>query len=268
MSIKVTSYTTFFYLRDMTLEQTGTISIVARGDGTFTYVDIKEALDTLKDKNVSPEQIGKVEKGNIKRLIKLEFLPEGSRLEDITVVQTGDETFYDEETNTIFIAKDVKGDYFRFALLHEFQHAIQAENNLNGGLYQHWLFRPVADGSIHWNMPKEQARKLIAEVREHRPDLFVNAVRRDRKGKEKVYPNVAKGTRVEAEIVQEFIYDTSGESQAMGTEGDTYIVDFYPYRKTYLLYTEITYHSINIRLRQILYRDGNRDFMNLYHSIP
>ena len=73
------------------------------------YVDIKEALDTLKDKNVSPEQIGKVEKGNIKRLIKLEFLPEGSRLEDITVVQTGDETFYDEDTNTIFIAKDVKG---------------------------------------------------------------------------------------------------------------------------------------------------------------
>ena len=68
--------------------------------------------------------------------------------------------------------------------MHEFQHAIQAENNLNGGLYQHWLFRPVADGSMHWNMPKEQARKLIAEVREHRPDLFVNAVRRDRKGKE------------------------------------------------------------------------------------
>ena len=40
---KVTSYTTFLYLRDMTLEQTGTISIVARGDGTFTLCRYKRS---------------------------------------------------------------------------------------------------------------------------------------------------------------------------------------------------------------------------------
>lgn len=231
---RVNSYTAFLYLRDYTLEETGTTSIVARGDGTFTYVDIRGMLDMLKDKGVTASQIGEVEKGNIKRLVKLEFLPEGSRLADVTVRQEGSESGYDADTNTITIAKtfpksitDVDA-YFRFALMHEFQHAVQTENNLNGGLNSSWLYQQDTSGKLHFSMPAEQAHKLISEVRTHRPDLFKDAEVINDRGQVRTYPTVQPGTEVEARIVQQFIYDTSGESQAMGTEGDDYIVDFYP----------------------------------------
>ena len=157
--------TTFLYLRDRTLDQTGSMSIVVRADGTYTFVDCKPMIEMLIDPEVDLIDVGS-EGVNIDKFIKKKFLPEG-RLSDITVRIYGDTTYYDAIDNVITIARTSINDpnLMRFSLLHEFQHAIETENNLNGGLNQNWL---ALSG-----LEADERARLIKDIRSHRPELFI-----------------------------------------------------------------------------------------------
>lgn len=112
---------------------------------------------------------------------------------------------YNAEENTIYINEfraAKKGPYLTFAVLHEFQHAIQVENGMNLGMNANWIN----------SVAKTTKANIIADVRKHRPELFTD---------------VAKGSKDEANIVNNFVYYSSGESTAYGIDASQ-LVNYYP----------------------------------------
>lgn len=197
---KVTPQTTFLHMRDMFLNKTkGKISIVMRNDGSFTFVNITPMLDVLHKQNV------KFKEGDHRasEYFKSEFL-EGS-LKDMTIKAghfNGD-TYYDSDTNTIYLDIDGDNDFITFSLLHEFQHALAAEESLLRGTAETWLSQSKS--------PKSYKDKFVADVKKHRPELFKN------EPKERYN-----------QIAEQFVYNTTGEYFAYGMASEWDIVDFYP----------------------------------------
>lgn len=188
---------TFLYLRNKFLQDSGnTVSIIETSDYDFVFVDVRPMMSMFRDTDFKVQTKNEV---NIKHYIKGEYLV--GRLVDTKVV-IGTENKYDPLSNTITIAKDTDAA-MRFAIAHEFQHAIQAENNLNGGLDYNWLS----------NLTKRAQREIVNDVRRHKPDLFPK--------------EATRGSELEFELVRNFVYDSTGETQAYGAEGMD-IVDYYP----------------------------------------
>lgn len=200
----ITPINTFLYLRNRFLEESGnTVSIIVTPEYDFVIVDVKPMIQMFKDEEFKVQTKNEV---NISDYIKSEYLT--GRLAD-TKVRLGDTNEYNPTSNIITIKKDTPAKV-RVAIAHEFQHAIQVANNLNGGLDYNWLS----------NMTKRQQRAIINDIRRHRPELFETIV----EGKKQ---NVTRGSELEFEIARNFIYDSTGESQAYGAEGRD-IVDYYP----------------------------------------
>ena len=170
-------------------------------NGDYGFVNVKPMESSLISEDV--KITGDI---NASELFKLELLT--GMLKDLKIVLTKDDIVaeyrpfklekiegkqYRTYDNTIYINETVAkngGNLLKFALLHEFQHAIQYENGLNLGMdYQ--LFAEVSSDLKH---------KIVQDVRSHTPHLFND-----------------KMNDVDVEKrVQEFIYNTSGESTAMG----------------------------------------------------
>lgn len=200
----ITPINTFLYLRNRFLEESGnTVSIIVTPEYDFVIVDVKPMIQMFKDEEFKVQTKNEV---SISDYIKSEYLT--GRLAD-TKVRLGDTNEYNPTSNIITIKKDTPAKV-RVAIAHEFQHAIQVVNNLNGGLDYNWLS----------NMTKRQQRAIINDIRRHRPELFETTV----EGKKQ---NVTRGSELEFEIARNFIYDSTGESQAYGAEGRD-IVDYYP----------------------------------------
>ena len=193
---------TFLYLRDKFMRDTGTVSIVIDENGQYVLVDVAPALDLLVDKSVDISSSLDNKLTSISKFIKSEYLV-GS-LKDVKIGRS-DKNYYDPYDNVIYLDRNVTDSkQLRFLLLHEFQHAIQIENDFNGGFDYSFLEKS--------NISKTQKRKIIADIHEHRPELF---------------NNIKKGSYDELNRAQKFIYETSGEAQAYGLEGSE-LNDFYP----------------------------------------
>lgn len=204
---------TFLFLRDYFLSTTeGKMSVVVNNNGEYVLGSVESMASTWVDSKKPIRRDSKIED-----IFKKTYIPEGVTIKIVDGlngaqykpyksqkdVKTGKivTTFY----NTIEIGPtmfDESQEYLRFALTHELQHAIQFANNLNLGNYYNWL--SVID--------EKQQKEIIADVRKHVPHLF--------KG---VPVNSAR----EAQIVNDYGYHGTGESQAYGLEGSD-VLDFMP----------------------------------------
>lgn len=196
----VNQTSTFLYLREYFINKFKTTTVVVLSDGTYGFADIRPMKSMLKTENFSIDKNTK-----IKDIIKDDYLK--GRLKDVKIKLTdrGIVAEYNAEENTIYINEfraAKKGPYLTFAVLHEFQHAIQVENGMNLGMNVHWIN----------SVAKTTKASIIADVRKHRPELFTD---------------VAKGSKDEANIVNNFVYYSSGESTAYGIDASQ-LVNYYP----------------------------------------
>lgn len=194
---EVTPQTAFLYLRNETLRKTkGNTSIVMGSDGKFYFVNVKAAKDILTNPN--PDWQDKKEY-KATELVKADYMI--GKLAGLKIVK-GNSTYYDPQTNTI-VLEQADNNTMTYLFLHEFQHAIQDNESLNRGLSATWLDSLKVDA---------QRKRIINDFRKHRPELF---------------SDVKKGSKEEADIVQDSIYNMTGETQAYGLEADE-INDYYP----------------------------------------
>lgn len=205
-----TADTTFLYLRNYFLSEFKDMTIVMSNDGEFVFASVKKIVDLFKNPNI------KITKDiKLSDIIKDKYLPEGLNLK---IVEGWDGAKYvpykniekDGATittldNTIYIGDKVfedGDDYVRFAFAHEFQHALQFINNINAGVSITWID----------SCDEKQRKEIIADIRKHKPELF--------KG-------VKEGSQIESRIANDFVYHSTGETDAYGLQGNE-ILDFVP----------------------------------------
>jgi len=221
----VNTYNAFLYLRDYYINTLKNTTIILLQNNTYAFGNIMPMKSLLKvDKVVINENT------KVKDLIKTEHLIGGLKDINIKLVDGEDVASYSAYKreningrpvnlidNTIYISKSIAekgGDYLTFAFLHEFQHAVQYFNKMNLGIDYNWTK----------SIPPKVRKQIIAAVRKQRPELFVS---------------IAVDSKKETQIVSNFVYDTSGESMAMGLDA-TSLIDFYPVlvnydgKKTYI----------------------------------
>lgn len=205
-----TADTTFLYLRNYFLSEFKDMTIVMSNDGEFVFASVKKIVDLFKNPKVKITKDTK-----LSDIIKDKYLPEGLNLK---IVEGWDGAKYvpykniekDGATvtvldNTIYLGDGIfvdGDDYVRFVFAHEFQHALQFMNNINAGVSNTWL--DYCD--------KKQRKEIIADIRKHKPELF--------KG-------VKEGSQIESRIANDFVYHSTGETDAYGLQGND-ILDFIP----------------------------------------
>lgn len=189
----------FLYLRQHFLQKTdGNITIVAMQNGQFQFVDVKPMKSVLVEHVVKPSE----DSTKISDYINGAFLK--GKLADTKVVLS-DRTYYSDTENTLYIDRRSTELEFQFALLHEFQHAIQAEYGMNFGLNYDWL-------TI---LPKTLKNKIVSDIKAHRPALF------------KQNGKIVKGKDAE-NIASSYIYVTTGETEAFGLTGMQDVYNVFP----------------------------------------
>lgn len=195
-----------YFQNQMCSETDGKQSLLIKQDGTVVIGDMT-AMSNIATKTDIPE------KGSfsISKFIHSKYLT--GNLANIKVVLTKDEKphYSDYENvngvitfvNTIYINTEIHNtqEQRRFALLHEFQHAIQSENRLNLG----------TTGHILQYFSSKEKQEIINTVKELSPELFVGV----------------KEQETIERFVENYIYHASGEFQAMGLGGIGQI-GFYP----------------------------------------
>lgn len=208
----VTPETTFMYLRDFILADTGNISITVMPDGDYGFINVEPMETVLKSTDITITKDTKASD-----IFNEKYLT--GMLANLRIVLTDDNIVaeyrpfrmekvkgksYRVHDNAIYINRRVATETTnlrKFALMHEFQHAIQYENKMNLGM----------DASFFVNCKKSVKDAIIADLRKHKPQLFTG-----------------KPDRATIEQrVSDFIYHTSGESTAMGMDASP-LVDFYP----------------------------------------
>lgn len=222
---RVNEQTTYLYLQQYYLNNSGgNLSLVVLNNGEYGIV-----RTTIMGEMVNPARFSNViKKGNGKVLdiftndAKTQFSKYG-RISDLSLEITNkmrDQVFYNPVSNVIYISKNIADSsselYLMFAILHEFQHALQDENQMNLGMDMNWLYK--LNSVAH-----DTSKKIIEDVKKHRGELFVGI------------ENLPKAKQFDAElsIVNDFVYYCSGESMAYGmdtlyTENNAKIIDFYP----------------------------------------
>lgn len=189
----INSHSTFLYLRRYFLEKSrGTVSIVLSKSGRYVFADLTQSMslltETTANKNLRNRELStdldKYPEGvPIQNYIKDKHLQ--GKLADILVV-SGEAGHYNPVQNIIYLPKNMSNAEFKYILLHEFEHAIQEENNLITGTTT--------------NLPVTQ--QMIDDIKKNVPDLFRNK---------------KKGV-TDKMLAQEFLYYTSGESMAYMNE--------------------------------------------------
>lgn len=206
----VDSQDALLYLRHYFVDKLKTVSIVAKHDGTYVFANIEPITDMFLDKNIKITKDTKLvqifKPSRIPNGLKLKFVPGSDAAYFVPYKQSdvnGDNvTLFD---NTIYIGEELlkeSPEYVRFAVAHEFVHAVMFANGLNLGLNANWLNRVEA----------KQRKEIIADIRKHKPQLF---------------RNVVEGSAQELNIAQDYVYHSTAESQAYGLEGSE-MLDFAP----------------------------------------
>lgn len=187
-------------------ETDGKQSLIIKQDGTVVIGDMT-AMSTVSNQTDIPEKGTFV----ISKFIRSKYLTGNLANAKVVLTKDGKTRYADYENvngvikfiNTIYINTKVHNTQAarHFALLHEFQHAIQFENRLNLG----------TTGNILQYFSSKEKQEIINTVKELSPELFVG---------------VTKPETTER-FVENYIYHASGEFQAMGLGGIGQI-GFYP----------------------------------------
>ena len=194
----VTPETKYLYLHRLFIENS-MHGIAVLSDNRYVFVDITPMNNVLR-------KGAKITKGaKIADIVKMQYL--NGKLSDIRIKTATSKKFdakYDPLDNTITISEDVLkegGAYLEYVFLHELQHAMQSETYM-------------LDGFSHLSQfaSKQAIGSMIADLKKHRPDLF--------KG--------SKNSDTDLEVLNSYVYDTSGEFMANGMYGNIEYLDFYP----------------------------------------
>ena len=193
---------TFMYLRKYFIDELGNTTVIQLQDGTFSFASVKPMLSALIKTDFVIDK-----DTTIKSIIRPGYLY--GRLADVKIKLTDNNivAVYNSLENTIYVNRQVAakgGNFLQFALLHEFQHAVQIENGMNIGMNADWI-----NGG---NVSKTMRSNIIKDIRKHRPELFEGD---------------QKGSDTEVKIANDFVYFASGESTAMGIDASS-LLDFYP----------------------------------------
>lgn len=199
--------TVFRYMqREMTNETNGKKSLLFRQDGTIVVGDMTSMLEVAK--TVKYPKSGTY---SINQFIKSKYLTGTLSNVKVTFVNSGNTRYVDytydgnvfKFVNTIFInLNDYQSDaQIRFALVHEFQHAIQSDNKINLG----------TSSKILKYFNDKDKKDIIETVKGLEPELF---------------NGITDKNQIKT-IVEQYIYYGSGELQAygLGAYGET---AFYP----------------------------------------
>ena len=205
-----TADTTFLYLRNYFLSEFKDMTIVMSNDGEFVFASVKKIVDLFKNPNIKITKDTK-----LSDIIKDKYLPEGLKLKFVEGWDSAQYVPYknvDKDgvsittfDNTIYIGDGIFADgddYVRFVFAHEFQHALQFINNINAGADSKWIS----------NISDKQRKEIISDVRKHKPELF---------------KNVKVGSEIESSIVNDYVYHSTGETDAYGLQGND-VLDFVP----------------------------------------
>lgn len=167
----VTESTTFAYLRDNILDNTGTVSIVKYSNGEYGLADLKPFYSIAKDENFVITKDTK-----ISDIIKAKYLYGDLKDTKIKLVDELGSSNYDYSTNTIYLITkreltngkiiNKTDNELRYEVLHEFEHAIQHQNNFSTGFgYINFKTLPFASGY-----------KILEAAREYFPELNVKGL--------------------------------------------------------------------------------------------
>lgn len=197
----------YMYIKD--LLETSELTITMSSDGRIVFANVTE-MEKLFSENFSIDNVRKVAKGKLKfselisdeydfvfsDSVKIEFIKSGSsnfsvtsdykgRLEGVIKINEND-------------AKTL--EKLKYVFAHEFQHAIQEFNKLNGG-NDDSLLDIVEDSAV-----KDE---LISDVKSNVPSLFYNVEAED-----------------ELSVINEFLYYATAETDAYGSSKE--VLDLYP----------------------------------------
>lgn len=199
---EVTIENTFKYLRQYYIDSTKDTTVIALSDGSYAFGTIRSMLSSLKSKDIVINKNGK-----LNSFIKSEYLY--GRLNDTKIQLTNRNICaeYSAIDNTIYVNNDIAkqgSDMLKFALLHEYQHAIQTENQMSIGINSDWINLKT--------ISKTMRNNIINDIRKHKPELF---------------KDVDRHSDTEAQIANDFVYFSSGESTALGIDASQ-LLNFYP----------------------------------------
>lgn len=198
----VDSVSAFLYLRDEFAKTDKTRTLIVLGNGTYAFGEVRPMQSILVNKDFAI-----TENTTINDIIDKKYLT--GRLADVNIKMVDtlvDAAQYDPTTNTIYVMRGANKELTTFAVLHEFQHAIQVENQMNLGMYSSWLNCKTIRAKMR--------KQIIADIRKHNPQLF---------------QNVAIDSEQEFKIANEYVYFASGETEAYGVRNSS-MLDFYPVR--------------------------------------
>ena len=169
----VNNYTAFQYLRDMLLDKYETITLVRYADGQVLFADMTSAYDALLPSiaNVSKNTNSIFEKYVGKGPISITKFIDPARLSpeltDYTIEfvrdKSGNAGTHNPQTHTIVINNSKNNAFTRFAILHEFQHAIQNVNRLAGGLSPYFVVSDELLKDFEKNLPQLFAKEASVE---------------------------------------------------------------------------------------------------------
>lgn len=203
---------TYYYLKNYFIKNYKT-NILLNNDGDYVFTKYELAKDVFN--NISVDKFNEMIKNkqtlDIKDFVKSKYLY--GRLKDIKLIVSnlGKDVYgqYDIDSNTIMINSYNIDDSTLTTLIHEFQHAIQAENNLvNGNSYE--LLSLMSD---------TEARKL-------RLDIYKN-LKNTAAFKGITEDDIIKGTASANSICNNFLYYNTGEIYASGFGVDN-VINTYP----------------------------------------
>lgn len=215
---RLNSRNTFLYLRTELNKKGYTITIDK--NGKFVLTEVKKALTILKDtKNLWKRQVKDkfvpidLDKTySVQEFVKPAYRDEGFlkntqvRFTTEAEAKKGIGNYYSPEENLIVLDRNGINnvDYMNAAFLHEYQHAVQYANNWNGGISARWI--------TDYSVTRDTLDKMLKDVEEHVPSIFQGISKRD----------------IKLAVLEKFVYETSGETQALGIENNTEYNVVYP----------------------------------------
>lgn len=215
---RLNSRNTFLYLRTELNKKGYTITIDK--NGKFVLTEVKKALTILKDtKNLWKRQVKDkfvpidLDKTySVQEFVKPAYRDEGFlkntqvRFTTEAEAKKGIGNYYSPDENLIVLDRNGINnvDYMDAAFLHEYQHAVQFANNWNGGISARWI--------TDYSVTRDTLDKMLKDVEDHVPAIFQGISKRDSK----------------LAVLEKFVYETSGETQALGIENNTEYNVVYP----------------------------------------
>lgn len=199
---KLNSRNTFLYLRSELNKKGYTLTVTKNGQ--FVVASVKKALSLLKNPTKSWTDFDVNKTYSIQEFVKPVARDEGFLKS--TTITFGTGSYYDPNTNSIVLDKTGinNKDYMNAAFLHEYQHAVQYANNWNGGISSTWV--------TDYNVSRDTIDRMLKDLQTHVPEILQGVTKREAR----------------VAVLERFVYETSGEAQALGIENKVEYNVVYP----------------------------------------